>query len=193
MNQESFILRIQAILETSDSVELAGVPPHLIPAGVLIAIVRHPTELSILFTQRSKLLRRHAGEICFPGGKVDRDDRSVVETALREAREEVGLPSDRVRVLGISTPYISASGFFVVPVVGIVKPSFTPRISRAEVEEVFEVNLENFLDTDRFSYKMKTDRKKIRKSYQIQVKDRLIHGITAGILYQLSQRLSYSP
>jgi 8-oxo-dGTP pyrophosphatase MutT (NUDIX family) len=188
VEKEGTISRLKSILEPCSSLKTIKYPSDLIPAGVLVTLVSRKDTLNLLFTQRAQTLKRHPGEICFPGGKFDKDDENILATALREAQEEIGLNPDQVTVLGIASEYISASGFIITPVVGHVLEPFCVKPCESEISEVFEVELEYFLDISRFSYIIKTDRQKVRKSYRIEVGNKLIHGITAGIIYDISQR-----
>lgn len=116
------------------------------PAAVLVPIVAHPGGATILLTERSAHLRGHAGQVAFPGGGCDPDDRDAVATALREAREEVGLHSDRIEVLARLPDYLTGSGYRVTPVVGIVEPGFELEVDSFEVAEVFEVPIAYLMD-----------------------------------------------
>ena len=98
--------------------------PDLTPAAVLIPLVERETEITTLFTQRTSHLKHHAGQISFPGGHSDPEDTSAEDTALRETEEEVGLHRSRIRVIGRLAPYITRTGFSVIPVVGLVTPPF---------------------------------------------------------------------
>lgn len=115
------------------------------PAAVLLPLVQRD-ELTVLLTRRSDHLHDHPGQISFPGGRVDPGDRDVVDTALRESLEEIGLHSRHVQVLGQMPTYTTGSGFVVTPVVGLVEPDFTLAIDAFEVADVFEVPL-SFLMT----------------------------------------------
>ncbi|KAM9351915.1 peroxisomal coenzyme A diphosphatase NUDT7 [Symphorus nematophorus] len=113
-------------------------------ASVLIPLFVKSGELHTLMTLRSKELRTSAGEVCFPGGKRDACDRDDVDTALREAEEEIGLPPDEVQVVCRLVPVINKSGLLVTPVVGFIEESFSPRPNPAEVSAVFPVPLDFF-------------------------------------------------
>lgn len=118
--------------------------PVLPKASVLIPLFVRNGELYTLMTLRSKELRTSAGEVCFPGGKRDPSDRDDVDTALREAEEEIGLPPDEVQVVCRLFPIINKSGLLVTPVVGFIDESFCPRPNPAEVSAVFSVPLDFF-------------------------------------------------
>lgn len=114
----------------------------LVPAGVLIAVInRGAAELSLLLTRRSAELRHHAGQVSFPGGRMEPGDASVVETALREAREEVGIAPSQVELVGYLAPMPTITGFVVTPVIGLVPGDVDVAVDRNEVELAFEVPL----------------------------------------------------
>ncbi|KAM3870709.1 peroxisomal coenzyme A diphosphatase NUDT7 [Diretmus argenteus] len=119
-------------------------PPVLPKASVLIPLFVRQGELHVLMTLRSKELRTSAGEVCFPGGKMDPSDRDDVDTALREAEEEIGLPADQVEVVCRLFPVINKSGILVTPVVGFIEESFCPCPNPSEVSAVFTVPLDFF-------------------------------------------------
>ena len=123
-------------------------PPDqkLTPAAVLVPLVDRADELTVLLTQRTEHLRDHAGQVSFPGGRIEPNDPSHEAAALREAEEEVGLPSDRVDLIGRLDRYVTRTGFEVVPVIGIVNPPFPIRPDPFEVAEVFEVPLRFLAD-----------------------------------------------
>jgi 8-oxo-dGTP pyrophosphatase MutT (NUDIX family) len=111
------------------------------PASVLLPIVTRAQEPTLLFTQRTAHLTDHAGQVSFPGGRVEPDDLSAIDTALRETEEEIGLDRHHVEVLGTLPDYLTATGFRVTPVVSIVQPPFELKADPFEVEEIFEVPL----------------------------------------------------
>ena len=123
-------------------------PP--VEAAVLIGIVKRPSGLSVLYTERSPELRSHSGQIAFPGGKIDPGDADAADAALREAGEEIELDRSDARVLGYMPPYFTGSNYLITPVVGIVEPRrpFIP--NPAEVNAVFEVPLEWLMDIRNF-------------------------------------------
>ncbi len=118
----------------------------LAPASVLVPLVRRPGGLQVLLTQRTAHLRDHAGQISFPGGRSEEADADAVATALREAEEEVGLPRQRVDVIGRLPHYTTVTDYVVTPIVALVEPPFTLQLDSFEVAEAFEVPL-SFLMT----------------------------------------------
>jgi 8-oxo-dGTP pyrophosphatase MutT (NUDIX family) len=119
----------------------------LAPAGVLIPIFDRPGEqLSVLLTQRSAELKHHAGQISFPGGRMEPDDRDIAFTALRETEEEVGIHSEHVTVVGYLPPMPTISGYAVTPIVGLVAAAAVPQVDQTEVEFAFEVPLSFLLE-----------------------------------------------
>jgi 8-oxo-dGTP pyrophosphatase MutT (NUDIX family) len=113
----------------------------LAPASVLVPLVQRPDGLKVLLTRRTEHMRDHAGQVSFPGGRVEDHDADAVDTALREAEEEVGLPRSAIDVIGELPHYVTITRFVVTPVVALVSPPFTLRLDRAEVAEAFEVPL----------------------------------------------------
>lgn len=162
----------------------------LIPAAVLVPLVDRPGGLTIMLTQRTAHLNDHAGQIAFPGGRVEPEDPSHLAAALREAEEEVGLPPDRVDVIGMLDPYIVRSGYRVTPVVGFVNPPFEVRADPFEVADIFEVPLTFVLNTDNHEMDSRTHDGVERTFYVLPFEDRYIWGATAGMLVNLSEVLA---
>ena len=158
------------------------------PAAVLIAVVEHehPT---ILLTQRATHLRDHAGQISFPGGKIDATDTSPLDAALREAEEEIGLDRAFVEPLGYLDLYGTAFGFRILPTVARVKPGFTLTINENEVESAFEVPLSFLMDPGNHQIHSKEFRGMERSYYAMPFAERYIWGATAGILRVLYERI----
>jgi 8-oxo-dGTP pyrophosphatase MutT (NUDIX family) len=119
---------------------------NMTPAAVLIPIVERPTELMVLLTRRSAELKHHAGQISFPGGRSEEHDASLVETALRETHEEVGVTAEHVSVVGFLSTMPSITSYSVTPVVAMVSADAEVIIDKAEVEYTFEVPLNFLLD-----------------------------------------------
>jgi 8-oxo-dGTP pyrophosphatase MutT (NUDIX family) len=110
-------------------------------AAVLVPLIARPAGVTVLLTERTARLRSHAGQIAFPGGQTDPQDRDPIATALREAQEEIALPSSAAQVLGMLPPYVTSSRYDVTPVVALIDPGFTPRSNPDEVAQVFEAPL----------------------------------------------------
>ncbi len=121
-------------------------PERPTPAAVLLPLVEREHGLTVLFTERAGHLKHHAGQISFPGGRMEPDDADAVATALRESEEEIGLQRRHVDVAGFLPDHVVVSGYRVTPVVAFVRPGFDLRIDRSEVAETFEVPLPFFLD-----------------------------------------------
>lgn len=163
-----------------------GMPPK--PAAVLVPVMARP-EPTVLFTLRTETLPTHAGQISFPGGKLDAADPDPLATALREAEEEIGLTPGYIDPLGYMEPYLSGTGFRIVPVVALVSPAFTPKLNPAEVVEIFEVPLDFVMRPENHVRDSREWKGRQRSFYAITYKERYIWGITAGILRNLYERL----
>ncbi|WP_407176471.1 CoA pyrophosphatase [Bradyrhizobium sp. STM 3562] len=158
------------------------------PAAVLIPIVDRP-EPTVLLTQRSPNLADHAGQISFPGGKIDAIDASPRDTALREAEEEVGLDRSFVDPLGYLGVYGTSFGFRILPTVARVKPGFALTINHAEVDDAFEVPLAFLMNPENHQLHSKEFRGVERTYYAMPFAERYIWGATAGILRVLYERI----
>jgi 8-oxo-dGTP pyrophosphatase MutT (NUDIX family) len=161
-------------------------PPR--PAAVLVPIMlREP--LTVLLTQRSHDMPSHPGQISFPGGKVEPDDASPLDCALREAHEEIGLPPSSVEPLGYLDSYRTGTGFQISPVVALVQPCFTAVLDVREVLEVFEVPLGFLMDEANHQKHAREWRGRQRSFYAMPYEGRYIWGATAGMLRNMHQRL----
>jgi 8-oxo-dGTP pyrophosphatase MutT (NUDIX family) len=165
-------------------------PIALAPAAVLVAVTDRP-EPGLLLTQRSSALRQHPGQVAFPGGRVDEADADEIAAALREAEEEIGLPSDLVHVIGTSDRYHTFTGFDIIPVLGVVPPDLPLRAQASEVEDWFEPPLAFVLDPRNHVRRSAIFNGNERNYYEIIWNDRRIWGITAAILVNLSRRLGH--
>ncbi|WP_373237768.1 CoA pyrophosphatase [Cohaesibacter celericrescens] len=165
---------------------------HLKDAAVLIPIVDRGNEASIILTQRTDHLASHAGQIAFPGGKVDDHDASAEGAALREADEEIGLKPEFVDVFGYMRPYVSSTGFRIFPVLCTVREGFELVANPGEVADIFEVPLRFLMDPDNHQRKSAEWRGKMRHYFAMPYGDYYIWGVTAGILRNLYETV-YSP
>jgi 8-oxo-dGTP pyrophosphatase MutT (NUDIX family) len=161
------------------------------PAAVLIPVVDHP-EPTVLLTQRSEHLSSHAGQISFPGGKIDATDASPLDAAVREAWEEVGLKRDFVEPIGYLDLYGTAFGFRILPTVARVRPGFTLKINEGEVVDAFEVPLAFLMNPENHQIHNKEFRGIERSYYAMPYAERYIWGATAGILRVLYERIYLS-
>jgi 8-oxo-dGTP pyrophosphatase MutT (NUDIX family) len=171
-----------AALHLSDGYRLPGREGEPRSAAVLVPIVNRPAGLAVLFTERSADLPDHAGQISFPGGRVEPGDLDVDAAALRETEEEIGLPRDRVAVLGRLADYETVTGYRVTPVVGWVEPPFSVKPDPVEVADVFEVPLAFLLEpvNQQRHFRMLGE---IRRDYfAIPFRERYIWGATAAML-----------
>lgn len=158
-------------------------------AAVLVPLIDRSGRVQVLFTQRTAHLDDHAGQISFPGGRVELSDASREETALREMEEEIGLASASVAVLGRLPEYEIPSGFRITPVVGWIETPFTLAPDPFEVAAVFEAPLEHFLDAARYQRRQFRFRGRHRHYLAIPFEGRYIWGATAGMLYSLCRLL----
>ena len=181
-----------AVLLTADShdLDLRG-GETLLPAAVLVPVTDRASP-GLILTQRTDTLRRHAGQIAFPGGRIDATDAGPIEAALREAHEEIGLPPGRVQVIGIADRYRTGTGFAVTPVIGIVPPDFPYVPSAAEVAGVFEVPLDFLLDEANHVEAAVEWQGRERHYYEITWGDRRIWGATAAMIVNLARRLRWA-
>lgn len=158
------------------------------PAAVLVPIIAR-RELTVLFTQRPHTMPTHAGQISFPGGKVEKDDLDHAAAALREAEEEIGLTSRYVEALGFLDTYRTGTGFNVVPLVAIVQPDFVLRVDEREVAEAFEVPLAFLMNEANHQKHTRPWQGRERHFYAMPYAERYIWGATAGMLKNMHQRL----
>jgi 8-oxo-dGTP pyrophosphatase MutT (NUDIX family) len=161
-----------------------------IPAAVLIAVTDR-AQPGVILTQRTETLRRHPGQVAFPGGRIDPEDDGPVAAALREAEEEVALPPAAITVAGTMAPYRTGTNYRITPVVGVVSPDLPLRPSEAEVASVFEVPLAFLLDPANHLDASATWQGRERRFHEILWQDRRIWGATAAIIVNLSRQLPW--
>jgi 8-oxo-dGTP pyrophosphatase MutT (NUDIX family) len=161
---------------------------RITPAAVLVAVVDRP-EPTVILTLRPETMRKHPGQISFPGGRIDPGDGGPVAAALREAEEEIGLPPAAVVVIGIADAYRTVTGFEVTPVLGIVPPDLPLSPHPGEVAAVFEAPLHYLLDPAHQQIRHAVWRGRERTYYEIEWEDRKIWGATAAMIVNLSRRL----
>lgn len=179
-----FISRFQLQLPQAKRISL-----NSRPAAVLIPIVCRP-EPTLLLTRRADSLRKHAGQVAFPGGKTDAEDGSPIITALREAQEEVAIPAQRVHILGQLAPLDSSTGFQVTPVVGLIPPDVIFHANEGEVAEVFEIPLHEALRLSRY-YPLDIHRGgHAHRVYLSWYQSQFVWGLTAAIIRRLAQQVS---
>ncbi|WP_062311127.1 CoA pyrophosphatase [Polynucleobacter sinensis] len=154
-------------------------------AAVLIPLVLNEAGLSVLLTQRTDHLHDHAGQISFPGGRMDPEDQSPYDTALRESQEEIGLSPDGVEIIGHLPQYLTVSGYSVTPVVGLVKPQAEYALDAFEVADVFEVPLHFLMDPANHQVRVWESDRGGRRFYSMPYENRFIWGATAGMLRNL--------
>lgn len=188
--------RLKRLFDEGHRVELPGLlnqgqfaPPEIRPAAVLIAVTDRD-EPGVLLTHRPDSMRAHAGQVAFPGGKLDPGE-DAVQAALREAYEELAIESSQVRVIGASDRFITGTGYDVTPVLALVPPDLPIVPNPAEVAEWFEAPLGFLLDPANHQHKEREWFGKMRPYIEIDWQEHRIWGITAAILANLARRLAW--
>ncbi len=172
---------------------LSGLPrpePPLKPAAVLVGIVARVPEPTVILTQRTAHLADHAGQISFPGGRIEQDDQSPEAAALREAAEEIGLAAGHARLLGRLPVWETTTGYHVTPVVAALTPPFDLTPDPHEVAEIFEIPLSFVLDAANHQLGSRLWQGRQRQFYVLPFQDRYIWGATAGMLVTLARVLT---
>lgn len=158
------------------------------PAAVLVPIVDRP-QPTVILTLRPETMRKHAGQISFPGGRIDPEDDGPVEAALREADEEIALPPSAVQVIGTADRYRTITGFEVTPVIGVIPPDLPLRAHAHEVAAIFEAPLDYLLKPEHQKVRTVDWRGQQRSYFEINWEGRRIWGATAAMIVNLGRRL----
>jgi 8-oxo-dGTP pyrophosphatase MutT (NUDIX family) len=159
------------------------------PAAVLLPIIEHKEQISMLFTLRAKHLKHHAGQVSFPGGKQESSDRNLLATALRETREEIGLPEEGVEIIGNLPRYRTISRFEVLPFIGFITPPINLTLDKNEVDSVFEVPLDYLLDQNNHLIHWVQRKDQRYPIYFIPWQGNNIWGATAAFVRTLSNHV----
>ena len=160
------------------------------PAGVLIPLIQRDRGLNVIFTKRASNLKHHAGQVSFPGGKMEQHDADARSAALREAREEIGLSPDNVEILGRCPDHRTVTGFLITPFVGAVLKPFSASPQVEEVEEIFETPFELVSDPRNYRIESRVAGGQRRRFFVVDYGPQRIWGATAMILHGLAMRLS---
>ena len=183
-HQPSTIDRINSIRAALAAHERIPLPPGPVPAAVLIPLFQRHGEYHLLLTKRTEHLHHHRGEISFPGGVRHAEDRDLLDTALRETREEVGIPPERVEVLGVLDDFTSVYDYLVTPYVGLVPGDLELEINRDEIDRIIEVPLSHLLRPEIFRTEDWSWRGRVHPVHFYTFGDDEIWGLTAAILKQ---------
>lgn len=166
-------------------------PTNAVSAGVLVAITDRP-DPGVILTQRPDHMRKHPGQVAFPGGRMDESDADVIAAAIREAHEEIALDPNMVDIIGTTDPYLTITGFRVTPVIAVIPPDLPLHPNEGEVAAIFETPLSFLLDPANHltnSYDWQGGK---RTYHEMFWNDRRIWGATAAMIVNLSQRLAWT-
>lgn len=183
--------RINAVLAARERRIISG--DDLIPAAILLPLFRKKKGYHVLLTKRTKKVKTHKGEISFPGGVYDQEDRTLEKTALRETFEEIGLREKDVEILGCLDDVETLTKYMIRPFVGIFPSPYPLVVNREEIEEIIEVPLQSLLQKDRFEKKKISLERGERTFYTYRYGKHFIWGATAGILKQFLDLIRSSP
>lgn len=189
-SQPSASLISDAIANVGEDAVLVGSKP-LQAAAVLFGLIEvgEGSHSQLLLTERAMSLRSHAGEMSFPGGRVDESDGSFMVTALREAHEEIGLPPSNAEVIGYLEPRLTLTGFAIQPVVAMVKPPARWVLEKQEVASLHRVSLDEAMDVHNYVSSSIDVGGQQRQFYQVELGGKRVWGATAGIIHSLASRL----
>ncbi|MET3827373.1 8-oxo-dGTP pyrophosphatase MutT (NUDIX family) [Sphingomonas sp. PvP055] len=182
---------VDAVLLTGDHVDHDLLPTVLTQAAVLVPVTDRAAP-GVILTRRTDTMTRHAGQVAFPGGRIDPGDADPVAAALREAEEEIALPRAAVRIVGEADRYRTITGFEVTPVIGVVPPDLVLTPNPAEVAAVFEVPLDFLLDSGNHIETSVEWQGRNRHYYEILWGEHRIWGATAAMIVNLSRRLRWN-
>lgn len=174
----------------AELIDLLPSPASLVDAAVLVGLVLRAKGPQVLLTRRTDSLRNHAGQVSFPGGRVENSDHDAIAAALRETHEEVGIARRQVSPLGFLDPLATITGFRVLPVVALIASDYVARPDPAEVADVFEVPLAFLLDPANLATHVLDHRGKPRHVLEFRYPAQRIWGATASILLNLRERLA---
>jgi 8-oxo-dGTP pyrophosphatase MutT (NUDIX family) len=180
--------RATVLLEGDPLDPFADPDQPVAPAAVLVPIVDRP-EPTVILTLRPETMRKHAGQISFPGGRIDPEDSGPVDAALREAEEEIALPRSAVEIVGTADRYRTVTGYEVTPVLGVVPPDLPLRPNEREVAAIFEAPLDYLLRPEHQVMRTVIWRGRERSYYEIDWQGRRIWGATAAMIVNLGRRL----
>lgn len=187
LNLDDFLSRFQLLRPQTSRAAL-----NARQAAVLVPIVRRP-QPGLLLTQRSARLRKHPGQVAFPGGAVDSSDASLIAAALREAQEEVAIPPECVDIIGVLPPVDSVTGFQVTPVLGVIPPDLHYHVSEDEVASVFEMPLAEALRLGRYHPLDIHRRGDSHRVWLSWYQHYFVWGMTAGIIRELALQVGLKP
>jgi 8-oxo-dGTP pyrophosphatase MutT (NUDIX family) len=178
--------------DDGETLTLVSRDKPLKPAAVLVLLANHQDATSIIFTQRTAHLTDHAGQISFPGGRVEETDADAAATALREAHEETGVDPNAITILGALPHYTTGTGYLITPVVGWANTTLTFSPDASEVDEVFEVPAAFCLDPQYHRQETAMYKGRMREYYAIPYGKRYIWGATAGMLITFSRVIAHA-
>lgn len=186
MTLDELKTRLNLLMPSPD----ASLPDHAYPAAVLMPVVQTTQGLELVLTRRSRHLRHHPGQVCFPGGRVDSGDRNLWHTALRESWEEIGLSPEICQPLARLPAQYTVSDFALTPFLGLIvgAPQFT--LNPGEVDELFQVPLEYLLDLRHHQLFYFNRQGRRHQVVFIPWRGRWIWGITGAIIHQLAQQIA---
>lgn len=170
----------------------SGEPAALTPASVLVPIIAHRESLTVLFTRRTAHLRAHSGQISFPGGRVEPQDASPAQTALRETQEEIGIAPEQIELIGALPEYHTRTGYRISPMVGVISPPFTVQADAQEVDAVFEVPLSFLLDPRNHQRHRRAFQGRMISYFAMPYGEHYIWGATAAMLVNLYRQLVFA-